>query len=324
MALAVEVLRSGGLVAIPTETVYGLAADASQPEAVERIFEVKGRPRNHPLIVHLADVLQVREWVAELPELARRLADAFWPGPLTIVLPKSARVPHVVTGGLETVAVRVPAHTVTRRLLVAFGGGLAAPSANRFGRVSPTCAADVVADLGGAVDLVLDGGRSDVGVESTIVEVVEGAIRLLRPGGVTVEAIEALTGIAVETDPGGRPRAPGMLPSHYAPRTEVVACELDEAPDVVERSAAEGLRVAVIAPRPIDLSRIDSRIDATRDAVVWYWDAGGDEESLSHQLYARMREADVSGADRIVAVLPTPQGLGRAVRDRMTKAAGGR
>ncbi len=224
LARAVELLRAGRLVAFPTETVYGLGADASNPDAVARIFEAKGRPADHPLIVHLAAADAIDAWAVDVPPLARTLAAACWPGPLTLVLRRSASVPDAVTGGLPTVGLRVPAHPVALRLLRAFGGGIAAPSANRFGTVSPTTAAHVRESLGDRVDLVLDGGPSTVGVESTIVDLSGDAPAILRPGGLPREVLEAIAGVPLPIREGGEVRAPGMLAAHYAPdaRLELV------------------------------------------------------------------------------------------------------
>ena len=216
---AVAVLARGGLVAFPTETVYGLGADASNETAVRRIFSVKGRPADHPLIVHLARVEQLADWAQRVPEAAWRLAEAFWPGPLTLVLPRAPRVLDVVTGGQESVGIRVPSHPVAQALLQAFGGGIAGPSANRFGRVSPTTAEHVRAELGSEVDLVLEGGQSEVGIESTIVDLSSDRPALLRPGIIGAERIAAVLGNALHAPDRTSPRASGMLASHYAPRT---------------------------------------------------------------------------------------------------------
>ena len=222
---AAAVLRDGGLVAFPTETVYGLGADASSPAAVRRLFRVKGRPPDHPVIVHVASINHVPEWVSGMPGYAVALAGECWPGPLTLVLPRSARVPDEVTGGLDTVGIRVPAERTAQALLRAFGGGVAAPSANRFGRVSPTTAEDVRADLGDDVDVVLDGGPSRVGVESTIVDCSGAEPAILRVGGISRERIEEIAGRPVPVRDQGEVRAPGTLASHYAPRARVVAVD---------------------------------------------------------------------------------------------------
>lgn len=318
ISLAAGILRAGGLVAMPTETVYGLAADASDPQAVARVFTVKGRPPGHPLIVHIGTDACLGEWARHVPEDALRLADAFWPGPLTLILPRHPSVSPVVTGGRDTVAVRVPAHPVARRLLACFGGGVAAPSANRFGRVSPTTAADVVADLGTLVDLVVDGGPCAIGVESTIVELTRheeafrGAPRvtILRPGGVSAGALEEVLGCRVRAAASGPARAPGMLASHYAPRTPLLVCRADEAPARVAALASSGARVGVLSLGGI----------GDCDACV-AWDAGGDVALLARSLYRWLRQADAESLDVLVAVPPPPQGLGVAVRDRLRRAA---
>lgn len=287
---ALRILRRGGVVAIPTETVYGLAADAGNGAAVARVFAIKGRPRNHPLIVHLASADQLGAWSRPSDD-ALVLADACWPGPLTMILPRSPLAIDAVTGGRDTVGIRVPAHPLTSQLLGEFGGGLAAPSANRFGAVSPTTAAHVAADLGDDVDFILDGGPCEVGVESTIVDCTVRPAQILRAGAITDEQIAGLLGAV--GDAAGPSRAPGMLAAHYAPRARVVLAESG----VQARSIAAGFdRVRVI--------------DGTDDL-------GG----YARNLYAWLREADDAGADVVVAVLPPPAGLGHALRDRLTKAA---
>jgi L-threonylcarbamoyladenylate synthase len=316
--LAAAVLGAGGLVAMPTETVYGLAADASSPAAVARVFSAKGRPADHPLIVHIGPGACLSAWAREVPDDAALLAEAFWPGPLTLVLPRHPSVPTVVTGGHDTVAVRMPAHPVAQRLLARFGGGLAAPSANRFGRVSPTTAADVVADLGPLVDLVVDGGPCEIGVESTIVELARhtrgpgtaSRVTILRPGGVSTEALEEVLGRRVRTTASGPARAPGMLASHYAPRTPLVVCEADEAAERVAALTSSGGRVGVLS------------LGGLRDCdAPVAWDAGGDVAVLARSLFRWLRQADAEALDVLVAVLPPPEGLGVAVRDRLVRAA---
>ncbi|MEO6124168.1 MAG: L-threonylcarbamoyladenylate synthase [Ilumatobacteraceae bacterium] len=293
---AIEVLRDGGLVGLPTETVYGLAADASNEKAVRRIFAAKGRPVDHPLIVHVASADQLANWASSVPRAAALLAETCWPGPLTLLVPKAAHVLAVVTGGRDTVGIRVPAHAMAAELLRRFGGGLAAPSANRFGQVSPTTAAHVQADLGSAVDYVLDGGPSPIGVESTIVDCTVDPPQILRPGGIDNETIQALLG-----DLGGASgpsRASGMLASHYAPGCAV---------EVVESRVAADERSAVLAAAG---QRVDV-LDPTADLVT-----------AARQLYVWLRAADERGLDTLVAVLPQPIGLGHAIRDRLLKAAG--
>lgn len=294
--LALDVLRGGGLVGMPTETVYGLAADASNEHAVRRVFEVKGRPADHPLIVHVAAALDLGSWAAEVPPAAAVLAELCWPGPLTLLVPRAAHVLDVVTGGRSSVGVRVPAHPLTTELLERFGGGVVAPSANRFGRVSPTTAEHVRRDLGRLVDYVLDGGPCPIGVESTIVDCTVDPPQVVRPGGIPTEQIAALLdgGLAPPTGPS---RAPGMLAAHYAPACRVLTADGREA---AERLAAHqrdrGCRVEVL--------------DGTADLPTY-----------ARSLYAWLRDADDRGVDVVVAVLPRAEGLGHAVRDRLTKAA---
>lgn len=280
--------------------MYGLGADAENDRAVARVFAVKARPRDHPLIVHLAGAGLLEGWAAAVPDAAAALADACWPGPLTLLLPRGPRVSDLVTGGRETVGLRVPAHPLTLDLLRRSGGGVAAPSANRFGQVSPTTAAHVVADLAPLLvpgrDAVLDGGSSPVGVESTIVDCTTDPPQLLRPGGIPTEDVERLLDTAL-APAAGPSRAAGMLASHYAPRAVVVA--------VADRRAAE--EAAAEAER--------------RGETVALLDFGGDLVSYARELYARLRAADEAGVTRVVAVLPPARGLGHAIRDRLAKAA---
>lgn len=313
---ALEVLAAGGLVAIPTETVYGLAADASNAAAVERIFQVKQRPSNHPLIVHLANPTLVDRWAVDIGPSARMLTESCWPGPLTLLLPRAAGVIDAVTGGRSTVGLRVPAHPLTSLLLQRFadevrpGGGLAAPSANRFGKISPTTAAHVVDDLGDDVDYVLDGGPSSIGVESTIVDCTVDPPQLLRPGAITAEQITTLLGYAPATADGPS-RASGMLTSHYAPRARVVLVET-AAELAAAMASGEDSPVVIGAARAGDSSNSDEVSDRADDSEL---------AAYAATLYAQLRAADDAGASVIVAVLPPAAGLGYAIRDRLIKAA---
>jgi L-threonylcarbamoyladenylate synthase len=309
IARAVAILRNGGVVAFPTETVYGLGADATNRAALRHLYAVKGRPIEHPVIVHLARAEQLDEWAVDLAPAARALAAAFWPGPLTLVVRRGARVPDEVTGGLDTVGLRVPAHPVALELLAAFDGGLAAPSANRFGRVSPTTADAVRAELGDDV-LVLDGGPSTVGVESTIVDCTTEPPRVLRLGGVTGAELHAALG--TELPVGGTTRAPGTLASHYAPtaRVELVAGAV--LADRVRRLIGAGERVGVLAPH-------DPARELPSGTVTLATPRDGDE--YARVLYAALRQADVLGLDVVVAVAPPAAGIGRAVADRLQRAA---
>ncbi len=298
--LAIERLLAGGLVAVPTETVYGLAADARQPHAVARIFEVKGRPSNHPLIVHIVNADRLDDWAADVPAAARALAAAAWPGPLTMLLRRAAGVHDSVTGGRATIGLRVPSHPLTRAVLHELNSGIAAPSANRFGRVSPTTAEHVLADIGDRLDpdrdLILDGGPCEIGVESTIVDLTVAPPQVLRAGAITAETIERLTGI--ETGVASGPtRAAGMLASHYAP-----TCAVELATD--RSSGHDRVRMHRSAGRRAEL------LDRTDDLVV-----------AAQRLYDDLRAADIASLDVLVAVLPAENGLGHAIRDRLTKAA---
>ena len=294
ISLAVDTLRAGGIVAIPTETVYGLAAVALDETAVERVFSAKGRPRNHPLIIHLAPSGDPSQW-GLLDDNALALAAEFWPGPLTLLVPRTSLVPDWVTGGRETVALRVPSHPTAISLLEHLGDAVVAPSANTFGHVSPTTAVHVAADLGESIDLILDGGPCEVGVESTIVECSAHGLQILRPGAVTRPDIERVTGSAVGALTGGA-RAPGMLASHYAPRAHVeVVADLDIAHARVADLEAGGVVV---------------RLLAHTDPAVY-----------ARHLYAELRAADDQGATVVVAVDPGSEGLGPAVRDRLSRAA---
>lgn len=315
VARAVAALRAGGLVGLPTETVYGLAADADDATAVRRVFDVKGRPADHPLIVHVAAAQDLDRWAVDVPAYARRLADRLWPGPLTLVVPRGERVADLVTGGQPTVGLRCPAHPVAHAVLAAFDGGVAAPSANRFGRVSPTTAAHVVDEVGDRLDptrdVVLDGGPSTVGVESTILDCTGPAPRLLRRGAVTAHAVLEAGGVALaDGGPTGAVRAPGMLAAHYAPLATVVVT----APDGVAAAAAGTApqRVGLLAPATVP----------TPDGVVRLA-APDDEAAFAHALYGALRRADDLGLARVVAVPPAGGELAAAVLDRLHRAAVG-
>lgn len=307
---AVAILRAGGLVAFPTETVYGLGADATNRDALRHLYAVKERPAEHPVIVHLARAEQLDDWAIEISPAAHTLAAACWPGPLTLVVRRGPRVPDEATGGLDTVGLRVPGHPLARELLTAFGDGLAAPSANRFGRVSPTTAEAVRAELGDAVPLVLDGGACTVGVESTIVDCTTDAPRVLRLGGVTGEQLRSILGSDVPI--GGATRAPGTLASHYAPRARV---EVVADVDLTGRARAligAGEQVGVLTGR-------DVRRELPPRTVTLATPADADD--YARVLYAALRQADVLGLDVVLAVPPPPTGIGLAVADRLRRAA---
>lgn len=309
LAAGASALAAGGLVAFPTETVYGLGANALDPHAVARIFAVKGRPTDHPLICHIASADDLAPLVAEVTPLAQALADAFWPGPLTLVLPRSAAVPDAVTGGRDTVAVRVPDHPLALELLRAFGGPVAAPSANRFGRPSPTRANDVRDELGDTVDVILDGGPCAIGVESTVLDLTSNPPQVLRPGGVSVEQIEAVIGPV--DGASGPARAPGMLEAHYAPGARVEVVTADAAAARAADLTAAGTSVALLAPHAIS---------PLPDSVLVLGPAGA-PDAYAALLYTAFRRADAARCQVIVAVPPPAHGIGVAVRDRLARAA---
>jgi L-threonylcarbamoyladenylate synthase len=305
---AAAVLRTGGLVAFPTETVYGLGADAFNPRAVARVFAVKRRPTEHPLIVHAETADALNELAVDVPASAVLLAKSFWPGPLTLVLARNPRLPAAVTGGQDTVAVRVPAHPLALDLLRAFGGAIAAPSANRFGGVSPTTAAHVRDDLGEDVDDVLDGGPCQVGLESTIVDLTGASPRLLRLGAVSEETLGEALGEPLSVGPRDGMRIPGSLPSHYAPAARVVLAAPGELEGALAALPRE--RIAVLAPEGARVPQgpLVRRVSA-------------DPEVYARSLYASLRELDAQGCDVIVVVPPAARGVGRAVIDRLQRAA---
>jgi L-threonylcarbamoyladenylate synthase len=297
--------------------VYGLGADASNPDAVARIFAAKGRPQDHPLIVHLASVELLPQWAKAVPPAAQKLAAAFWPGPLTLILERAGGVPDCVTGGQDSVGVRIPGHPVALALLRAFsadtGGrrysGVAAPSANRFGRISPTTAAHVRADLGDTVAGVLDGGECDVGIESTIVDVSRGRAVLLRPGQITTAQVAAVIGAEVESPDAGAPRVPGALASHYAPRTPLA---LVPAAELTARlGALRGKKIAVLARTEAPGGLKDVTWQSAPRAVAGY----------AHELYASLRRLDALDCVQILVEAPpgTPEWQG--VNDRLNRAA---
>lgn len=315
---AAAILRKGGVVAMPTETVYGLAADAANPAAVRRIFEIKGRPADHPLIVHIADESQLRYWASEVPKAAKLLARRFWPGPLTLILPRSQHVADVITGGQDTVGLRVPDHPVALALLRAMGEhtALAAPSANRYGRISPTTAQHVREELGDSADMILDGGPCQVGLESTIVSVIGGHVTVLRPGGIPVSAIEEVLQHKVKVADSSTAdiRVSGSVLSHYAPLTQLElvthqalwprACELE----------AQGLRVATLewsAPDAVHSPHAGiQRTTMPANPVIY-----------GQMLYATLRQLDNEHFDRLLAEAPPQTVEWLAVADRLKRAS---
>jgi L-threonylcarbamoyladenylate synthase len=302
---AAEILRAGGLVAFPTETVYGLGADASSASAVARLYAAKGRPADHPVIVHFPSAEKAFEWGREIPEAARKLAARFWPGPLTLILKRSAKAKDFVTGGQDSVGLRVPSHPVAQALLREFGGGVAAPSANRFGRVSATTAAHVADEL--KVELVLDGGASEIGIESTIVDLSGEGITLLRPGRISKEELEKALNKKVQDRKSDSPRHSGGLERHYAPRTPALLVPRHELDAEIGR---RGVSVAVLA-----FSRPDERVD--------YWIRMPNEpQAYARRLYGALRELDTAGCGTILVESPPESIEWDAIRDRLSRATG--
>jgi L-threonylcarbamoyladenylate synthase len=309
MASAAKHLIAGDLVAFPTETVYGLGADASNSEAVARIYSVKGRPNDHPLIVHIASMERMGDWASDVPQYAIALAREFWPGPMTLVLKRSELAGDFLTGGQDTVGVRVPNHVVALALLAAFekvgGRGVAAPSANRFGHVSPTTAAAVVEELADYLskeDLVLDGGACAVGVESTIIDCTGLLPRVLRPGAISTAMIEEVTGLNTLSVEGvDAIRVSGSLENHYAPAAKVLLCEVP--------TAGQGFIAHKDIATPQGVFRLASP---------------SDDEEFAQILYSALREADTQGLLEVVVVQPIGIGIGVAIRDRLARAANGR
>ena len=313
IARAAAVLKAGELVAFPTETVYGLGADASNTDAVCKVFAAKGRPANHPLIVHIADAAELPHWARDIPPTAHLLAKQFWPGPLTLVLKRSPQVPDAVTGGQDTVAIRVPSHPVAQALLRAFNGGIAAPSANRFGRVSSTTAAHVREEFGDTVACVLDGGATDVGIESTIVDCSGDAPALLRPGMITPQQIEAVLKAALAAPQPKTPRVSGMLDKHYAPQTPLMQMEGDLIVELAHSLVRQGKRVAVLAR---------TKLQPLLDNLTWVA-APADAAAYAHDLYANLRTLDHAGCDAILVEQPPEDAEWLAIRDRLNRAAAG-
>ncbi|WP_432363680.1 L-threonylcarbamoyladenylate synthase [Sporosarcina sp. UB5] len=319
---AVDILKSGGVVAFPTETVYGLGALATDAKAVQRIFEAKGRPSDNPLIVHIGNKEDVSNYAVDVPENADKLMNAFWPGPLTLVFHKKPGViAENVTPGFDTVGIRMPDHPVALNLLRALGGPLAAPSANRSGKPSPTEATHVLTDLAGRIPLIVDGGKTGVGVESTVLDMTSNPPEILRPGGVTREMIEDIIGpVRAEIEGANEddaPRAPGMKYMHYAPESPLFVIEPDETviQEAVRQLHSEGKKVAVIGPDEFTIPEAD-----------WYFAVGPlhDDEAMAAHLYGSIRQCDLTDADLILAVGTEAEGVGAAVMNRLLKAADGK
>lgn len=315
---AADLLRQGGVVAFPTETVYGLGADAANPTAIRRVFEIKGRPADHPLILHLADESQISHWASALPNSAKLLARRFWPGPLTLILPRSKYVSNAITGGQDTVGLRVPDHPVALALIRGMGqfGGLAAPSANRYGRISPTTAAHVREELGDKVDMILDGGACQVGLESTIVSCIGDTVKVLRPGGVPLPALEDLLQqkIMVTDSSMAEIRVSGSHVSHYAPLTPVELCPSAKLWQRVAALGRQGMRIATIewsTPYSIQLDNMHLNRTAMPANPVAY----------GQLLYATLRKLDEACFDRLLVEAPPATPAWMAVADRLQRAS---
>jgi L-threonylcarbamoyladenylate synthase len=308
LAEACAALKRGEVVGLPTETVYGLAGDAANADAVRRIFATKDRPADHPLIVHLADAAQLSHWAREVPEAAFRLAAAFWPGPLTMILKRAPGVLHLVTGGQDTVGLRVPNHPVALALLQVFGGGLAAPSANRFGHISPTTAQHVRDEFGAAVPVVLDGGPCKVGIESTIVDLSGDAPRILRPGQIGADAIAHVLGQPVATGAQqASPRVSGSLASHYAPDTPAERVPTERLDTMIRQAHGSGESVRVLALRHLP--------NGVHGLVM-----PNDPEQYARHFYAALRSLDAEGAERLLIELPPDEPRWLAIHDRISRA----
>jgi L-threonylcarbamoyladenylate synthase len=308
---AVALLRAGGLIAFPTETVYGLGADASNPKALERIYAAKGRPRHHPLIVHIACAAELDIWAIDMSSSVQRIAARYWPGPLTMILKRAPHVSDVVTGGQSTIALRVPSHPVAQALLSAFGGGIAAPSANRYGRVSATTAEHVRSEFQNTVQCVLDGGPSQIGIESTIIDLSANVPALLRPGAITARELEETLGQPLSAASAASPRAPGMLEKHYAPQTPLTLMEGDLLLELAASLTRQGHAVAALAR---------SAKQPLLERVTWIA-APADAVGYAHDLYGNLRALDAAGCTAILVEAPPLTPEWAAIRDRLMRAA---
>lgn len=323
-----EILKKGGLVAFPTETVYGLGADGLNTEASRKIYEAKGRPSDNPLIIHIADFNALTELTEECPEKGRRLAEAFWPGPLTLIFRKSSKVPRSTTGGLDTVAVRMPSHPIAYELIRMSGINIAAPSANVSGRPSPTRAEHVIEDLSGRIDMIIDGGKVDIGLESTIVDVTSEIPVILRPGYITAEMIEQVIGrvdfdkavFSGIQDPGIKPKAPGMKYKHYAPKGDLTIFEgsnenvIRAINNMTKEKLLDGYQVGIIAT--------DETFSCYNKGTVKTIGTRKDESTIARGLFEILREFDSEGTDYIFTESFNNNQLGQAIMNRLLKAAG--
>ena len=326
MEEAAQLIRSGELVAFPTETVYGLGADALNPQASKKIYAAKGRPSDNPLIVHIARFEDLEEIAKEVPQEAKKLADAFWPGPLTMIVNKNEKVPYETTGGMDTVAIRMPDHPVALELIRQSGCLIAAPSANTSGRPSPTLAEHVAEDLGGRIPMILDGGEVGIGIESTIIDLTEKIPMILRPGYITKEMLEAVIG-TVQTDPGiiaadstKKPKAPGMKYRHYAPKANLMLIDgakcavVDKINELTDAMHSEGKKVGIIGT--------DETVASYRGDMVLSIGAREDEDAIARHLYKLLREFDEADVDVIYSESFATPRIGQAIMNRLLKAAG--
>lgn len=309
---AATILESGGLVAFPTETVYGLGADAENPQAVAAIYAAKGRPSNHPVIVHLAPEADIGYWAKDIPAAARQLIDAFWPGPLTLILKRADHIPSAISGGQDSIGLRCPSHPVAQALLRAFKsgkGGIAAPSANKFGHVSPTTAQHVRDEFGAELPCILDGGQSEVGIESTIVDLSRGGVALLRPGQISAEQLAAVLGVWPQEADAMAPRVSGALDSHYAPRTPAALIDPDKLPSIMQKLITNGKHVALIQRTP-----------QVFPGTITQRTMPSDAHGYAHELYAALRAMDLAQADIILIEAPPKNEDWQAINDRLRRA----
>ncbi|MBC5713879.1 threonylcarbamoyl-AMP synthase [Roseburia sp. BX1005] len=326
MEEAAQLIRSGELVAFPTETVYGLGADALNPQASKKIYAAKGRPSDNPLIVHIAKFEDLEDIAKKVPQEAKKLADAFWPGPLTMIVDKNEKVPYETTGGMDTVAIRMPDHPVALELIRQSGCLIAAPSANTSGRPSPTLAEHVAEDLGGRIPMILDGGEVGIGIESTIIDLTEKIPMILRPGYITKEMLEAVIG-TVQTDPGiiaadstKKPKAPGMKYRHYAPKANLMLIDgakcavVDKINELTDAMHSEGKKVGIIGT--------DETVASYRGDMVLSIGAREDEDAIARHLYKLLREFDEADVDVIYSESFATPRIGQAIMNRLLKAAG--